>query len=43
VGLAGPSGVSASRRVFLGDRQRIRILAVHTALDLLRRLLAGLP
>jgi nicotinamide-nucleotide amidase len=43
VGLAGPSGVSATRRVFLGDRQRVRILATHMALDLLRRLLLGLP
>jgi PncC family amidohydrolase len=43
VGLAGPAGASATHRVFLGDRQRIRILATHMALDLLRRLLLGLP
>jgi nicotinamide-nucleotide amidase len=42
VGFAGPRGAEARRLQFVGDRQRIRTLAVNTALDLLRRRLLGL-
>jgi nicotinamide-nucleotide amidase len=41
VGLASPDGVTARRLPFLGDRARIRALATQTALDLLRRAIAG--
>jgi nicotinamide-nucleotide amidase len=37
IGLAGPRGCRAQRFRFLGDRARIRTLAAHYALDLLRR------
>jgi len=40
VGLAAPEGSSARPFRFLGDRERIRRLAVQSALDLLRRQLA---
>jgi nicotinamide mononucleotide (NMN) deamidase PncC len=40
-GFAGPEGVQ-SRRVHLpGDRNRVRTLAAQTALDFLRRQIAG--
>jgi nicotinamide-nucleotide amidase len=35
--VAGPKGVDHQRKVFPGDRQMVRIFAVTTALDLLRR------
>jgi nicotinamide-nucleotide amidase len=41
IGFAGPRGAEARRLKFVGDRQRIRTLAVNTALDLLRRRLLG--
>jgi len=40
IGLAAPEGTSARPYRFLGDRERIRRLAVQSALDLLRRHLA---
>jgi len=40
IGLAAPEGSSARPFRFLGDRERIRRLAVQSALDLLRRHLA---
>jgi nicotinamide-nucleotide amidase len=40
LGLAHPQGSSARRFRFLGDRARVRTLAAHTALDLLRKLIA---
>jgi nicotinamide-nucleotide amidase len=40
VGLAGPDGVRTRRLRWLGDRERIRILAAQLALDTLRR---GMP
>jgi nicotinamide-nucleotide amidase len=39
IGLAHPQGSSARRFRFLGDRSRVRTLAAHTALDLLRKAL----
>ena len=39
LGLAHPQGSSARRFRFLGDRARVRTLAAHTALDLLRKLI----
>ncbi len=41
IGLAGPSGVRARRFRFFGDRERVRLLASHWALDLLRLELTG--
>ena len=41
-GLAAPNGVSVSTRTFMGDRAGVRARATVTALDLLRRALAGL-
>ncbi len=38
--VAGPTGVAARHRVFLGDRSIIRGWSVNAALDLLRRRLA---
>lgn len=38
-GLAGPSGVTTTRRRFPFDRERNRIVSVHTALDILRKAL----
>jgi nicotinamide-nucleotide amidase len=43
IGIADTAGTVATRRRFLGDRQRIRIFTVQHALDLLRRRLQGLP
>ncbi len=40
IGLAHPEGAEARRYRFLGDRGRVRAIAVQTALDLLRRRLA---
>lgn len=37
IGLAHPGGAEARRFRFLGDRARVRAVAVQTALDLLRR------
>jgi len=37
VGIAGPNGVFALGRRFLGDRARIRVFSTQMALDLLRR------
>jgi nicotinamide-nucleotide amidase len=37
IGLAHPEGAEARRHRFLGDRARVRAIAVQTALDLLRR------
>jgi len=37
IGIAGPSGVSASRIYAPGERQRVRRMATQAALDLLRR------
>jgi len=37
--VAGPDGVAADRRVFPGDRAAVRLWSVHSALDLLRRLM----
>lgn len=37
IGIAGPSGVSASRIYSPGERQRVRRMATQAALDLLRR------
>jgi len=37
IGVAGPQGCRVRRFRFLGNRERIRALAAHTALDLLRR------
>jgi len=41
VGLAHPEGCESRRFRFPGDRARVRAVAVQTALDLLRRRLAG--
>ncbi len=41
IGIAGPSGVEVTERIFLGDRQRVRVFASLLALDLLRRRLQG--
>lgn len=41
IGLARPEGCDARHFRFLGDRTRIRTLAAHTALDLLRRALSN--
>ncbi len=41
--LAGPDGVQAACYRFTGDRQRNRLLAVASALDMLRRDLVGAP
>ena len=41
IGIAGPSGVSASRIYAPGERQRVRRMATQAALDLLRRKLFG--
>jgi len=43
LGLAGPQGTEAACFRFSGDRERIRQLAVATALDMLRRSLVGVP
>lgn len=40
IGLAGPRRVSARRFRFLGERERVRLLATQWALDLLRRQLS---
>ncbi len=39
--VAGPQGCEVRRRVFAGDRERIREWSVNSALDLLRRRVAG--
>lgn len=36
LGIAGPNGVDVNRYHFLGDRSRVRVMAVQTALDALR-------
>ena len=41
IGVAGPASCRAHHFRFLGDRERVRTLAAQTALDLLRRELAG--
>lgn len=41
IGVASPRGCCAQRFRFLGNRERIRILAVQNALDLLRRTIIG--
>ncbi len=41
VAVAGPDGTAARSARFPGDRERVRVLAVTAALDLLRRQLAG--
>ncbi|CAO5228799.1 competence/damage-inducible protein A [Frankia sp. AgKG'84/4] len=43
VGLAGPDGIVTRSVRLPGDRARVRTYAVVTALDLVRRTLAGLP
>lgn len=43
LGLAGPDGVVTRSVRLPGDRERVRTYAVVTALDFLRRLLAGFP
>lgn len=40
IGLAGPAGCEVKRFQFMGDRDRVRVLAAQSALDLLRRKLA---
>ncbi len=40
VGLAGPGGCRSRRVTFLGDRERVRVLAAQLALDILRREIA---
>jgi nicotinamide-nucleotide amidase len=42
VGLAGPEHVSTRRTTFIGDRERVRVLAAQLALDTLRRALEGI-
>ena len=37
IGIAGPGGCAARRFQYPGDRERVRLMAVQTALDLLRR------
>jgi nicotinamide-nucleotide amidase len=37
IGIAGPGGCAAKRFHYPGDRERIRLMSVQTALDLLRR------
>ncbi|MBA4370520.1 MAG: damage-inducible protein CinA, partial [Coriobacteriaceae bacterium] len=41
-GLAGPWGSIGEERTFPGDRERVRLRATATALDLLRRRLGSL-
>lgn len=41
IGLAGPEGCSVKELRFVGHREAIRMLAVKSALDLLRKQLAG--
>ena len=36
IGIAGPHGTDVNRYHFLGDRSRVRVMAVQTALDALR-------
>ena len=36
IGIAGPQGTDVNRYHFLGDRSRVRVMAVQTALDALR-------
>jgi nicotinamide-nucleotide amidase len=43
VGLAGPGGCRSRRATFIGDRERVRVLAAQLALDILRREIATLP
>jgi nicotinamide-nucleotide amidase len=43
VGVAGPDGTVVRSARLPGDRQRVRLLAVTTALDVLRRQLGGPP
>ena len=42
IGVAGPQGARVQRFRFLGNRERVRVLAAQTALDLLRRVVAAL-
>jgi len=42
IGVAGPQGCLVHRFRFLGNRERVRVLAAQTALDLLRRVVAAL-
>jgi len=42
IGVAGPQGRQVQRFCFLGNRERVRVLAAQTALDLLRRAVAVL-
>jgi nicotinamide-nucleotide amidase len=37
IGIAGPGGCAAKRFQYPGDRERVRLMAVQSALDLLRR------
>jgi nicotinamide-nucleotide amidase len=41
IGLAGPAGCEVKHRVFLGDRERVRVFAAQMALDMLRRTAAA--
>jgi nicotinamide-nucleotide amidase len=41
IGLAGPTDCHVHRSRFIGDRERVRALAAQTALNLLRKKLAG--
>ena len=34
IGISGPHGTDVNRYHFLGDRSRVRVMAVQTALDL---------
>jgi nicotinamide-nucleotide amidase len=43
IGLASTGGIQARRVRFPGGRERIRVIAVQTALDMLRRVLEGYP
>jgi nicotinamide-nucleotide amidase len=42
LGIAGPEGNAVTHRLFIGDRERIRVFTTQAALDLLRRRLQGL-
>lgn len=43
VGIASPAGTVVKRLRYGGDRSRVRLLTTQAALDLLRRVIAGLP
>jgi nicotinamide-nucleotide amidase len=43
IGIASPDGTTVKRVRYGADRTRVRLLSAQTALDLLRRSIAGLP